>query len=372
MSGQEKTRSQNAVPHDSFQRRAFLLALTVISLGFLYMVRHFLLTLFMAAVFTGLAWPLYEWLLRKVKRPMAASLITVLVLVLVVILPIIAVIMVAYQEAWTFFQNYDYKSLPGSMESFSRQLQDKYPYLFNQLNLTRQELTGYATQAGQRAMEWLLKQGANWSLIAAGGLVNLALMLFIMFYFFIDGRRLLDRVIRWSPMPDDYEKAVFNRFLVVGRGTLKGIFIIGALQGLLAGILFWLVGVGSPILLGVLTMFATVIPAVGAGLIWVPVGLTLLLAGKLGTALIVFLVGALVISTVDNLLRPAIIGKDIKMHDVMVLVSTLGGLAVFGFPGFIIGPIFAALFLSCWAIFEKMFARELARTREHWKPPSGI
>jgi predicted PurR-regulated permease PerM len=107
-------------------------------------------------------------------------------------------------------------------------------------------------------------------------------------------------------------------------------------------------------------------------LVWFPVGVILLFSGKFGAALAVFLVGGLVISMVDNLLRPAIIGKDIKMHDVMVLVSTLGGLAVFGFPGFIIGPIFAALFLSCWAIFEKMFARELARTREHVKPPSNM
>jgi predicted PurR-regulated permease PerM len=137
----------------------------------------------------------------------------------------------------------------------------------------------------------------------------------------------------------------------------------------LNGLLFWAVGVGSPLLLGVLTVFASVIPAFGAGLVWLPVALFLLISGKFGPALIVFAVGMGVVSTVDNLLRPMVVGKDIKMHDVMVLISTLGGLAMFGLPGFIIGPILAALFLSTWNIFEKMFARELARNRVHVKPP---
>jgi predicted PurR-regulated permease PerM len=134
-------------------------------------------------------------------------------------------------------------------------------------------------------------------------------------------------------------------------------------------LLFWFTGVGSPILLGVLTVFATVIPAFGAGLVWFPVGLFLLISGDYAMALVVFGVGAGVISVVDNLLRPAVVGKDIKMHDVMVLVSTLGGLAMFGLPGFIIGPILAAVFLSVWAIYEKMFAKELARNRTHVKAP---
>jgi predicted PurR-regulated permease PerM len=372
MTTSEKPRTPASAPTDHFQRRSFLLLLTLITVGFLFMVRYFLLTLFMAAVFTGLSYPLYRWFLKKVRKPVLASLATIFSLVLVIVLPIAGVTMIAYQEAWSFFQTYDYNSLPGSMDELSSSIQSRYPTLFSQLHLTRQELTEYATKGGQKVLEWLLSQGASWSLVAAGGLVNLVLMLFIMFYFFIDGKRILGRIFRWSPLPDDYEKAIFQRFLVVGRGTLKGIFIIGALQGLLSGVLFWAVGVGSPILLGVLTTFATVIPAFGAGLIWFPVGIILLFAGKFGAALTVFLVGGLVISTVDNILRPKIIGKDIKMHDVMVLVSTLGGLAVFGFPGFIIGPILAALFLSCWTIFEKMFARELARTHAHVKPPKDL
>ena len=371
MTASDKTPLPDA-PSDSFQRKAFLILLALISVGFLFVVRYFLLTLFMAAVFTGLSFPLYKYFLKKCRKPALASLATLFCIILVVIIPIGAVIMVAYQQAFVFFQTFDLQSLPSSVEAASRDLQHRYPSLFHQLHITRQDLTEYATTGGKKAAAWLLDQGATWSIAAVGSLVNVMLMLFIMFYFFIDGERILQRIYRWSPLPDDYEVAIFKKFLVVGRGTLKGIFIIGAAQGVLCALLFWAVGVGSPIFLGVLTIFASIIPAFGAGLVWFPVALILLFSGKFGSAIAVFLVGGLVISTVDNLLRPRVVGKDIQMHDVMVLVSTLGGLAVFGLPGFIIGPIIAAFFLSCWTIFEKMFAKELARTHQHVKTPRNL
>jgi len=239
----------------------------------------------------------------------------------------------------------------------------------DRLGLSPEVTASSASGGGKEGLDWLVRESATWSLVAASGLVNFALMMFIMFYFYLDGPRIINRIVSWSPLQDDYERAMLDKFLVVGRGTLKGIFIIGALQGLLSGLLFWATGVGSPILLGVLTVFATVIPAFGAGLVWFPVALFLLFSGKIGAGLVVLGVGAGIISVVDNLLRPAVVGKDIKMHDVMVLVSTLGGLAMFGLPGFIIGPILAAVFLSVWTIYEKMFARELARNRSHVKPP---
>jgi predicted PurR-regulated permease PerM len=191
-------------------------------------------------------------------------------------------------------------------------------------------------------------------------------MLFYMFYFYLDGERILDRMIRWSPLPDDFERALLKRFLVVGRGTLKGIFVIGATQGALCSVLFWSVGVGSPIFLGVIAVFASVVPAFGVGLVWFPVAVVLLVGGNIIRGMIVLAVGFAVISTIDNLMRPKVVGKDIKMHDVMVLVSTLGGLVWFGLSGFIIGPIIAALFLSGWSIFEKMFDKELSENRSQF------
>ena len=366
---QRPQRPLRPLRESSFQRKAFLLVLAVISLGFLYVVRHFLLTLFLAAVFTGLSYPVYAYLARKVRYRPAAAGLTLLALVLCLVLPIAAVVMVAYQQAWLFFQTFDYQVLPGMLDGVTRELQQRFPALLNHLQLSRQDLVAYGLAGAQKSLEWVVRQGANWSLMAAGGLVNFVLMLFFMFYFYLDGPLILKRIIRWSPLPDDFERSLFDRFLVVGRGALKGIFIVGAIQGVFSGLLFWAVGITSPIFLGVLAVMASVIPAFGAGLVWFPVMLALVFAGKFGAALTVLLVGALVISTVDNLLRPQVVGKDIKMHDVMVLVSTLGGLVVFGLPGFIIGPILAALFLSAWTIFEDMFAKELARNETATEVP---
>lgn len=350
--------------HSSFQRTAFLLILGLITLGFVFMIRHFLLTLFLAGVFAGLSYPLYLFLSRKMKRRIPASLTTLLILLLVLVLPATAVIIIAYQQAWVFFTGVDYQSLPGRVDGWVRELQQRFPLVFDQLNINRQEITGYAIGAVQNLLEWFLRQGANITLIAATGLLNFFLMLFYMFYFYLDGERILERMIRLSPLPDEYERDLLRRFLVVGRGTLKGIFVIGAVQGALCALLFWIVGVSSPVFLGVIAVFASIIPAFGVGLVWFPVAVVLLLTGKIVGGLVVLAVGATVISVTDNLLRPKVVGQDIKMHDVMVLVSTLGGLVWFGLPGFIIGPILAALFLSGWSIFEKMFDKELSDNRD--------
>jgi predicted PurR-regulated permease PerM len=110
---------------------------------------------------------------------------------------------------------------------------------------------------------------------------------------------------------------------------------------------------------------------VGAGLVWVPAALFLLLQGKIAAGVTVIVVGAVIISSVDNILRPLLVGKDIKMHDLMVLLSTLGGLGLFGLAGFIIGPILAALFLSIWHMYEEVFAAELSRNRVPSAAPTG-
>jgi len=189
-------------------------------------------------------------------------------------------------------------------------------------------------------------------------------MLFIMFYFYIDGKRIVERLIKWSPLKDEYERILIEKFVSVSKGTLKGILVIGIIQGILGGLLFWAVGMTSPVFLGVLMVFASIIPALGTAAIWAPVAIVLLAEGRWGAAIATGVVGALVIGSVDNLVRPMLVGKDIKMHDLLVLLSTLGGLAVFGLPGFILGPVIAALFIAIWNIYEEVFADELAANRE--------
>jgi predicted PurR-regulated permease PerM len=126
---------------------------------------------------------------------------------------------------------------------------------------------------------------------------------------------------------------------------------VALIQGALAWVLYWILGVGAPVLLGVLVALLSLLPAVGAAIVWVPVAIYLFATGEVWQAVVVVVFSALVIGSVDNVLRPILVGKDTKLPDYVVLISTLGGLAVFGANGFVIGPVIAALFVAVWEIF---------------------
>jgi predicted PurR-regulated permease PerM len=346
----------------TFQKAAFLIYLLSVSAVFLFMLRNFLMPLFLAAIFTGLTYPFYDWLQRKTGKKVIAALLTLLSMVLVLVLPFIAIGAAAYEEAVGLIGNFNLDFWRSRLETLLESLQLRFPGLLERLNAAN--ISKVAIDGVQSAAQFILKHSADISLSAASSLLTFFLMLFIMFYFYIDGPTMLKRLIKWSPLKDEYERILIEKFVSVSKGTLKGFLAIGIIQGFIGAILFWAVGMHSPIFLGVLMVFASLIPAVGTALVWIPVALTLVMQGHLISALCVVGIGGIVISSVDNFVRPVVVGKDIKMHDLMVLLSTLGGLGMFGLAGFIIGPIIAALFLSMWNIYEDIFAGDLAHNRD--------
>lgn len=351
-----------------FQKLSFLFILALVTGVFLYMVRGFAITVLMAAVFTGLTQPLYRFVLKRLRKPAVASAATLLLLCIVAILPFIAISIVAYQEAANFIASFNPESAQDFVINLFRNLQERYPALFARVNA--KDLASMAMNGVRTTVQYLLSQGANASLTLANNVVNLFLMLFMMFYFYMDGERILNRLIRWSPLRDEHEQLMLGQFLTVAKATLKGILIIGIIQGAIGALLFFSVGLHAPIFLGTLMVFASVIPAVGGGLVWVPAAIYLVIQGSMLKGIIVLAVGVLVIGSVDNLLRPSLVGKDTKMHDLMVLVSTLGGLGLFGLPGFIIGPVIASLVLTMWTLYEQVFRYELAKNAEVSEPAS--
>src|SRR5690606_9036938 len=156
--------------HDTFQRASFLIILGLVTVGFVLMVNYFLLTLFMAAVFTGLSYKDYLLFLREVKQPPLAALTTLTLLPDIVVLPTLAVIVAAYQQAFVFFQKFNSESLPGSMTEAIGFLQDRFPAVFDRVGLSAEAMSTYASEGGKKALEWLVRQSANWSLVAATGL----------------------------------------------------------------------------------------------------------------------------------------------------------------------------------------------------------
>ena len=240
------------------------------------------------------------------------------------------------------------------LENASRLLGELERFGIDQ-SAVKAKLTLAVQHFGQSAGGKLISFGQNFFRLV----IQFFVMAYALFFLFKDGQKLLDKLLAVLPLGDAREKKLFHRFASTARATVRGTLLIGIIQGTLGGILFWIAGVDAPVVWALLMAVLSVIPAVGPGLVWLPAGVILLAVGSLWQGILVLAGGVVVVSLVDNILRPYLVGKDTKMPDVLVLLSTLGGLAAFGIAGFVIGPIIAAFFLSMWNMFEEEYKEKL-------------
>ncbi len=193
-----------------------------------------------------------------------------------------------------------------------------------------------------------------------GFLVKFAIMLYTLFFFIRDGDKFLGMAMRIFPLGKGREKLLYDRFFVTARSTLKVTLIIGGIQGALGGIVFLITGIEGALIWGLLMVIMAVVPVVGCSIIWGPAGILMLLTGHIWEGILILATGVLVISTIDNLLRPILIGQDVEMHPLLIFLSTLGGIVVFGFSGFVIGPIIASMLLAIWEMYDEFFRKDAA------------
>ena len=177
-------------------------------------------------------------------------------------------------------------------------------------------------------------------------------MLYVLFFLFRDGPEIVNQLRRSSPLDSKHTEYIASRFASAVKATVKGNLIIALVQGAIGGVTLWFMGVEAALLLGVVMAVLSLLPAVGAALVWGPVAVYFFMTGDYLKGVLLIGIGVFVIGLVDNLLRPPLVGKDLRMPDYMVLVSTLGGLALFGINGFVIGPLIAALFIAVWSLFS--------------------
>jgi predicted PurR-regulated permease PerM len=186
-------------------------------------------------------------------------------------------------------------------------------------------------------------------------------MFFTLYYFLISGKELVRKIMYLSPLRDSHEKILIEKFISMSRATIKGTLVIGVIQGTVGGTLFAAVGISSAIVWGVVMMFLSLIPMFGTGLVWLPAGVIMLLSGHIWQGITILAVGFGIISVIDNFLKPKLVGKDTQMHPMIVFFATLGGISLFGFVGFIIGPIIVALFITLWDIYAVEFKKQLKK-----------
>jgi predicted PurR-regulated permease PerM len=349
-------------------RTAFVLILVLaVTALFVAVTWPFLKPLLLGAMLAGLCRPLYSWVRRLVRgrRSLAATL-TLLILFVLVAGPISAFVGVVVAQAihvsdqaipWVQ-QHFGAASTFNAHDWLVQRFPSLAPYVPEQAQIL--ESMGRAAKA---VGSFLVVGAGQLTTGTAGFLLDLFVMLYAMFFFFRDGPRIIEKIFYYMPLSNRDEELLLERLTSVTRATIKGTLVIGIIQGALAGLGFWVAGIDGAAFWGTIMAVLSVVPGIGAALIWVPAVIYLFITGQTLTAVLLLAWCAAIVGTIDNILRPALVGKDAKMPDLLILIGTLGGLFLFGPIGFIVGPIVCGLFLTVWDIYGTTFREILPPVR---------
>jgi len=345
-------------------RTAFVLLLVVaVSVLFLAVAWPFLEPLLLGALLAGLFHPLYRWITRLVGGGQSlGAVLTLLVLFVLVLGPVSAFLGIVVQQALSVSD----QAIPwlrqhlGGASTFNLHdwLVQRFPALADYVP-SQEQLLQHVGTAAKSAGAFLVTVLSRMTATTVAFILNLFVMLYAMFFFFKDGKKILERIFYYVPLNDEDETRMLARFTSITRATIKGTVVIGIIQGTLAGIAFWMAGIQGAAFWGTIMTILSIVPGIGAALVWVPAVIILFINGQYVAATLLLAWCAAVVGTIDNFLRPALVGRDAKMPDLLILIGTLGGLFLFGPIGFIVGPIVCGLFLTVWDIYGATFKKVL-------------
>jgi predicted PurR-regulated permease PerM len=341
------------------QTVAFFSLLLVVGVVFLWMIFPYVYALFWAAVIATIFHPVYAWLRTRLKNDNLAAFSSVILVLLVVIVPLAGVLGIVVQQAVGL---YEAVRQPETLTN----LQGQLTAILNAPIVQRfagdveilDRLRAASSTISSAAIRWI-QAGAGSTIQVV---VNLLVMIYALYYFFKDGDRWLKKAMHLLPFGDDNEKLLFQKFTSTAKATLKGTVLLGGLQGLLGGILFFIAGIPAAAFWGLIMIVLAIIPAVGAFLVWIPGAIYLFATGQIWQGVVVT-VGGMLIGVLDNLLRPPLVGRDIQMHPILILFSTIGGIGLFGISGVVVGPIIAAFFLAVLEMYETRYRKELESSK---------
>lgn len=339
----------------SIEQKTFLILLVGVTLAFGWLLLPYYGALFWAVVLAVVFGPVQQRLaLRMGGRGNMSALLTLVICLLVAVLPVIVITGMLVQEGGSIYQRLESGELDIGM--YVAQLKDMLPPFLQRLldsvgmgnfDDLRERIASAALEASQFLATKAFDIGQGTFQFVVGFFV----MLYLLFFFLRDGPELTRKLRMAIPLGTMEKRRLQIKFTRVVRATVKGNIVVAIIQGAVGGLIFLLLGIPSPLLWGVLMAFMSLLPAVGSSIVWAPIAAYLLLSGSFWRGLVLVFCGIFVIGLVDNVLRPLLIGKDTKMPDYLVLISTLGGLTVFGLNGFVIGPLIAALFIATWDLY---------------------
>jgi len=344
--------------HWRFEEGAFLALVLLVTLAFAWLIAPFFGAILWGVVAAILFTPVNHRLVTALKghRNLAAALTLLLILALV-ILPAFMLGISLVQEAGTLYSQIEsgeidfagtYETIRGMLPAWASAAlgASGLGELATAKKMPDSVIASGLQSIASRAL--LFGQGALRFIAALG------VMLYLTFFLLRDGESIGEKLRLAVPLRPDLRDALISHFVIVVRATIKGTVVVAIIQGTVGGLIFWMLGIEGALLWGLLMGFFSLVPAVGTGIVWVPVALYLLFTGSIWQGAVLIGCGFFVIGLIDNLLRPILVGRDTRMPDFVVLISTLAGLQLLGLNGFIVGPMNAALFIAVWKIVTEM------------------
>jgi predicted PurR-regulated permease PerM len=338
-----------------FQNIIFFSFLTLVTLLFLYLLKPFFTPIFWAAVTASIFKPLYQRIRLKLKRPNLCASLMLLLIILIIILPAAVIGSLLVSESIQIYNSIgtDTSAIEKKVQHVIGLFADN-PYM-KRFPVDQSFIIEKFSEGVKSIANYLFVHLTDLTQNTIVFLVQFGVMIYTLFFFFRDTDRILGSIVRMSPLGEDRTKILYEQFTTTARATLKATIILGGLQGISGGLVFFLTGIEGAMVWGLLMMVLAILPGIGCSIIWAPAGLIMLLNNHFWEGVAILSFGVLVISLADNLLRPVLIGSDVEMHPLLIFLSTLGGLVVFGLSGFVIGPIITALFLAIWKMYETLY-----------------
>jgi predicted PurR-regulated permease PerM len=341
----------------SLEDSTLLLLVILVSLAFAWILWPFFGAVLWAAVLAIVFAPLHERFMHLLpKHQNLAALATLLTVLALVIVPLTLTAASMVQEAAEFHDSMQSGAwTPGALfQKFLAALPTWATDLLDRLGLKDlADVQAKLSNALGKGTTFFAAEALDIGLGTINFFVSVAIMLYLLYFFVRDGEALTRRITHVIPLPPEQQHALVIKSSTVIRATFKGNLLVAAVQGALGGFIFWLLGINAPVLWAVVMALCSLLPAVGAAIVWIPVAIYFLATGSVWQGVVLLAYGAFVMGLIDNILRPLLVGKETEMPDYLVLISTLGGIAAFGLSGFVIGPLVAALFIAVWDIFSK-------------------
>jgi predicted PurR-regulated permease PerM len=351
--------------------KSFLLLLIAVTVAFVWILWPFSGAILWGTVLAIVFRPLNRQLLRWTgQRENIAAFLALAVILFIVVLPVVGVAAALVQQTLTVYRRLEFGEFsPGLFFNRIPEILPEWAVAvlayFDLMDFAavQERLATLLTQGGQIIAAQALTIGQNTVQLV----ISFFVMLYLLFFLLRDGDTLARRIRDAVPLHVAQQHALFQRFAIVIRAIVMGSIVVAVVQGVLGGLIFWLLGIQGALLWGAVMAILSLLPVVGAGLVWLPVGIYLLATGAVWQGIVLIAFGALVISMVDNILRPILVGSQTKIPDYLVLIATLGGIALFGVNGLVIGPVVAAMFLAAWTLFAD---QRLATASERALPGS--